>query len=717
MIKILLPGEAYYYDVQALTKAFFPMEEISFFSSWEGVERESEEKRITFSFGSDRIGISLDKDGIPIFEEFSPFLTEEEEEARKKQYKNEVKRLLYRCLSQSFQRRLDWGTLTGVRPTKIPMAYYMEGMEEEEVQKRMEEEYYMSRGKAKLCCEVAKRELSLLEGLDYKNGYSIYIGIPFCPTTCLYCSFTSYSYKKLGSMADAYLEALFKEMDYTKDCLPGKILESIYIGGGTPTALCEEQLERLLEKVQKTFDFTHVKEYTVEAGRPDSITEEKLRLMKQYGVGRISINPQTMQQKTLDTIGRSHTAESVKEAFQMARRLGHDNINMDLIVGLPGETIEDVEDTLRQVGELDPDSITIHSLVTKRAARLNLNRELRDCADMDKMAESGMAFCRKHGYLPYYMYRQKNTTGSSQSANQENIGYAKEGKEGLYNILIMEEKQIILALGAGGSSKFVFPGGQRVERVENVKSLTDYIFRIDEMIDRKRSFIKKECNFNTKGIELLDKAEFKDVLQKDLIDIIRHGILVSRVAAFVGKEMGSPEGLIKDLVTASLLHDIGKLRLSKYLYGRIKGALDIEQIKYMRRHAKYSYEIVKEAGYSEDIQKMVYYHHENYDGSGYPGNLSGEDIPWGARILRLCDVFCALVSNRPYRVAFDVETAIEMMIDEVENFDMQAFLMFQRVVNSEEFSEIQEIIDKINNSEASGQMLTVLMKEFEEEAL
>lgn len=498
MIKIVLPGEAYYYDVQALTKAFYPLEELTYdFGEAEEVSvapKSEEAQQIKFTFETDKIGISFEKGGIPVFEAFSPQITETEEEVYKKQYKNEVKRLLYRCLSSVSGRKLDWGTLTGVRPTKIPMAYYMAGMSEQAVHDKMKEEYYISSAKSELCCEIARRELDLLEQLDYEKGYSIYIGIPFCPTTCLYCSFTSYSYEKLGHHAESYLEALFKEIDYAKDCLPGRKLESIYIGGGTPTALCEEQFGRLLKKVRETFDFTHVKEFTVEAGRPDSITEEKLLLMKEYGVGRISINPQTMQQKTLDIIGRSHTVEQIKEAFLMARQIGHDNINMDLIVGLPGETLEDVDDTLRQIGELDPDSVTIHSLVTKRAARLNMNRELRDCDNIDEMVEHGRLFCKEHGYAPYYMYRQKNTTGSSRSANQENVGYAKEGKEGIYNILIMEEKQIILALGAGGSSKFVFPGENRVERVENVKSLTDYISRIDEMIERKRSFIEREYN-------------------------------------------------------------------------------------------------------------------------------------------------------------------------------------------------------------------------------
>lgn len=222
---------------------------------------------------------------------------------------------------------------------------------------------------------------------------------------------------------------------------------------------------------------------------------------------------------------------------------------------------------------------------------------------------------------------------------------------------------------------------------------------------------------NNMGIELLDEAEFEDILKEDFRDAIKHGVLVSRMVGLVGKELKEPEDFMEELIMAAMLHDIGKLRLSKYLYGRVKGALDIEEMKYMRRHARYSYEIVKEAGFDEIIQKMVYHHHENYDGSGYPDNLAGETIPLGARILRVCDVFCALVSNRPYRAAFDVDMAIEMMIDEIKNFDMRVFLAFQRVVNSEEFKGIQEIIDQVNLPEDDKQLINLYIKEVEEETI
>lgn len=220
---------------------------------------------------------------------------------------------------------------------------------------------------------------------------------------------------------------------------------------------------------------------------------------------------------------------------------------------------------------------------------------------------------------------------------------------------------------------------------------------------------------NNKGIELLDEVEFEDVLKGDFWDAIKHGILVSRVVAEVAKGLNEPEEFIEELTLAAMLHDIGKLRLSKYLYGRVKGALDIEGMKYMRRHARYSYDIVREAGFNENIQKIVYHHHENYDGSGYPDNLAGNAIPWGARILKVCDTFCALVSNRPYRAAFDVDAAMDMMIDEIKNFDMRVFLIFQRVVNSEEFEEIQKIIEEVNEPETDESMVKIFEKELEEE--
>lgn len=404
----------------------------------------------------------------------------------KPSYRNQLKRALYRMYHHVNKKELLWGTLTGVRPTKIAFEKLDAGLTEEETLEVLEKDYYCKGEKAELSVQVAKRELTLLNEIDYKNGYSIYIGIPFCPSTCLYCSFTSYPQNRFESLIEPYLEALYKEIDYVRTCFPNKKLNTVYVGGGTPTTLSAEQLDKLLTKINTSLNMEHVKEFTVEAGRPDSITMEKLLVLKKHGVTRISINPQTMKQKTLDLIGRRHTVDEVRKAFRMAREAGHDNINMDIIIGLPEETIDDVKETLREIDKLKPDSLTVHTLAVKRAARLNIEKNLYDDTkeeDASAMIELTKKYALGANYLPYYLYRQKS------AKNLENTGYAKYGKEGYYNILIMEEKQSIIALGAGGLSKFIFHNENRLERVENVKSLKDYIERIDEMILRKKQFL------------------------------------------------------------------------------------------------------------------------------------------------------------------------------------------------------------------------------------
>jgi oxygen-independent coproporphyrinogen-3 oxidase len=392
-------------------------------------------------------------------------------------------------LSSYTKKTLPWGAQTGVRPAKIALDRLQEGWTEDDVRDFMKAHYLCSDQKTELALAIAKKEYSLLSGFE-ENGYSIYIGIAFCPSKCLYCSFPSYSVEKFGGMMDDYLLALFQEIDYAKDCMGTKQLQTVYVGGGTPTALDEARLGRLMEKIRTALDFTFVREFTVEAGRPDSITREKLAILKRYGVTRISVNPQTMNQRTLDIIGRRHTVEDVKRAFFLAREEGHDNINMDLIMGLPGEDLPEVRHTLEEIRMLSPDSLTVHTLAMKRAADLNIYRERYQAivplntAEMLALAET---FTAENGYFPYYLYRQKNMTG-----NLENVGYAKEGKEGIYNILIMEEQQTILALGAGATTKRVFPGRQRIERCGNAKDLVSYIGRIDEMVERKRRLFQEE---------------------------------------------------------------------------------------------------------------------------------------------------------------------------------------------------------------------------------
>lgn len=599
----------------------------------------------------------------------------------RKSVKNAAKRLVYKAMSEKMGKTLPWGTLTGIRPTKIAMSLIerKKPLSDDEVYKYMKENYIVSDEKIALSRDIAKREINILRNNDYKDGYSLYIGIPFCPSTCLYCSFTSYNIDAYKKKVDGYIDSLLKEIDYVANTFKDKKLNTVYFGGGTPTTLSDVQLDRLLSAVKNSFDFTYVQEFTVEAGRPDSITREKLQVLKKHGVSRISINPQTMKQETLDIIGRKHTVEQVKDAYLLAREEGFDNINMDFIVGLPNEGIEDVRYTMEETCKLNPDSITVHSLAIKRAARLNMFKdEYKELSieNNQEIMKLTADYAKKMGMEPYYLYRQKNIAG-----NMENVGYARKDKEGIYNILIMEEKQTIVALGAGSVTKYVYPDGERIERVDNVKNVDQYIERIDEMIERKINFFdrvmkdpadeKKKNNINI----------MRQAMQKDVPEAIEHGIYVSNMARYIGRELGLPEKMIYELAIAGVLHDIGKLRLSSYMYGKDEDRFVVEQLRYVRMHSKLSADILREQNYSDFIIESILYHHENYDGSGYPDNLEGESIPLGARILRVCDVFIALISDRPYRKAFDKDTAVTLMIDEVKNFDMNVFLAFLKVVH------------------------------------
>lgn len=401
--------------------------------------------------------------------------------------KNVVKQIFYRMLVKRTGTELPWGSLTGIRPTKIALTRLEDGWREEDIRTFMKDTYMASDQKIDLSIEIAAREKKLLEPLDYERGYSLYVGIPFCPTTCLYCSFTSYPIGKWTGRTGLYLEALFKELEYTAGKMEGRPLDTIYMGGGTPTSLPAGDIDAILCRLEQLFDVSHALEFTVEAGRPDSITEEKLRVLRDHGITRISINPQTMNQKTLDFIGRRHTVEMVKERFAMARSMGFDNINMDLIMGLPEEDLDDVRHTLEEVRALRPDSLTVHSLAIKRAARLNMFKEEYSgfkIQNTPEMIELSAACAREMGMEPYYLYRQKNMAG-----NFENVGYALPGKACIYNILIMEEMQTIAACGAGTTTKVVFPSENRRERCENVKEVEQYIGRIHEMMERKERIL------------------------------------------------------------------------------------------------------------------------------------------------------------------------------------------------------------------------------------
>ncbi len=479
MIEVKVNIPSYEYDIHSLVKAFYPKAEVIV----QVKETFTEEcpLKLDVYFTEEHVNVTAYREK----ETLSVGFCDLPDTLTRKEVKDRFKRLIYQALSEISGKELPWGTLTGIRPTKIPMAMLEEGASDEEISRYMKDTYYCSEEKIGLSTEIAKRERKLLSTLDYKDGYSLYVGIPFCPSTCLYCSFTSYPLAKWQKRVDEYLDALCKELDFIAEELKDKVLNTVYIGGGTPTTLNAEQMDRLLTKIEERFDFSNVQEFTVEAGRPDSVTEEKLQVIKKHKVDRISVNPQTMKEETLKIIGRHHTVQQTVEAYELARKVGFDNINMDLIIGLPGESKEDVAHTLDELKKLAPDSITVHSLAIKRAARLNLFKDTYEEMGLENSAEimdMTYACCKEQELEPYYLYRQKNMAG-----NFENVGYAKEGKAGIYNILIMEEKQSIVAAGAGASTKMVYPGG-RIERIENVKDVGQYIERIDEMIQRKKDF-------------------------------------------------------------------------------------------------------------------------------------------------------------------------------------------------------------------------------------
>lgn len=345
-------------------------------------------------------------------------------------------------------------------------------------------EYKTFKDRAELALNLAKLELNALKNM-YTKGVSIYVGIPFCPTRCLYCSFITNSLKSSGKYMDEYVKYLIKEIELTSQILKekGAVIETVYIGGGTPTTLSPRYLDELFSALFTKFDLSQIKEFTVEAGRPDTIDVEKLNVIKNYNIDRISINPQTMNLKTLKTIGRNHTPEDIILAYEMARKVGIKIINMDIIAGLPGETIEDFIYTLDEVEKLSPENTTVHTMSVKRSSRLKETIESYDLSASDivsDMVEYSKKFMAKNNKHPYYLYRQKNMLG-----NLENIGYSKDGFDSLYNIYIMQELQSIISMGCGGSTKIVEKETGRIERVFNVKEPKDYIERFDEMIARK----------------------------------------------------------------------------------------------------------------------------------------------------------------------------------------------------------------------------------------
>ncbi len=390
---------------------------------------------------------------------------------------------LYECFTELTGYRPPWGLLTGVRPVKLYHKLCDE-MGEEAAREYFGKTLFVSDEKISLVSETMAPEYEIIDR-SKPDSVSLYISVPFCPSRCAYCSFVSHSVDKAKGLIEPYVELLCREIHDTGKTAKelGLTVETVYIGGGTPVALNAAQLEKVMNAVTQSFDLSRITEYTVEAGRPDAITEDKLVAIKRGGATRISINPQTMNDSVLREIGRDHTAAETRDAFLLARRLGFDNINMDLIAGLPTDTPESFKKTVEEIIELDPESVTVHSLSMKRASTLSVDGRLPEnetgamAADMVNFARSKLC---EAGILPYYLYRQSKTVG-----NLENVGYAKPGYEGLYNVYIMDETHTILACGASGVTKLREPGSTRIERIYNYKYPYEYIDRFEEIIARK----------------------------------------------------------------------------------------------------------------------------------------------------------------------------------------------------------------------------------------
>ena len=401
--------------------------------------------------------------------------------------REEVKRELYGLLSQLTGMTPPWGTLTGVRPLKPALDMCRQGSVKD-MERSIRQKYLLSEQKASLLADIADYQLSSVSGVPWEKS-SLYIGIPFCPTRCAYCSFAS----NVAPAEDhaLYLDNLLKEIDYAGSLAKehGTELESIYIGGGTPTTLSAAQLEKLINRVSDAYGVSPSGlEFTVEAGRPDTITKEKLETLRQLGISRISINPQSMKDRTLRLIGRDHNAADIREGFRLARETGFDVINADLIAGLPEENLDDFRASLSEMIELGAENITIHTLSVKRGSRLKENDPAyyrKNAAIVSSMLDLSREMLSAAGYRPYYIYRQKHQIGAL-----ENVGWCLPGKHSIYNIRIMEDKQTVIGLGAGAVGKVYHPAEDRLERIANVSNYRIYSERFDEMLSRKNDYYK-----------------------------------------------------------------------------------------------------------------------------------------------------------------------------------------------------------------------------------
>ncbi len=478
MLNVYLNKEQFKYEITEMIKLFTKIDEVNIIDNMTLANSQSFLLFCDFDLDSKSGHIYLKMNKEILFEEYIDLA-----QVDYKTFKNVVKSNVFKALVKVYDYSPPWGILTGIRPSKVVNELIDEGYTVEEIKDLLKNIYMFDQDKIELLLTICHNERKILENMN-DNEISIYIGIPFCPTKCKYCSFTSY--KATQGALDAYLEALLIEITEVGKIINERKLgiETVYIGGGTPTSLDARQLDLLITHLSKHMDLSNIKEFTVECGRPDTIDEEKLLTLKRHGVDRISINPQTMKENTLIKIGRDHSSKDIIDSYELAEKIGFKSINMDLIIGLPDESPDDYKKTLQKTIDMAPENITVHTLALKNQSQLNKEGKydvfgVRSI--IENMLKTTQTLLKNAGYIPYYMYRQKHIAG-----NYENVGYSKKDNVCIYNIRIIEEKQSIIALGAGGVSKAFYPEENRFERVPNVNNYEVYIDRIDEMINRKR---------------------------------------------------------------------------------------------------------------------------------------------------------------------------------------------------------------------------------------
>ena len=473
-------GHDFHYECESLCRVYFPNEKINIVYDTSGEDSKTVETYCEKCENGCLIRVKADIEGET--RTLEAVIAADEEEMRDK-CELKTAQLIFEALSDITGYTPPWGVQTGVRPSKLVLRL-LEEMSREEAWEYFTKELLVSEEKAKLAFTVADAEQKII-GLSQEKSFSLYVSIPFCPTRCSYCSFVSHSIGNSNAkrILPEYLDKLAEEIVMTGEIASelGLRLESVYFGGGTPGVLEAPQMDRLLSTIEKSFDLSTVREYTVEVGRPDTVTPEKLRILRLHNVGRISINPQTFNLKTLEEIGRNHTVEQSVKAYQLAKAYGFDSINMDLIAGLPGETLDDFCASVDTAISLAPENITVHTLALKRSSNLNASgTEVSGGNTAKKMLEYAASRLSGCGYAPYYMYRQSKCVG-----NLENVGWCKSGHECLYNVFMMEECHTVLAVGAGAVIKLCEPGTHNVERIFNYKYPYEYISDFDKISERK----------------------------------------------------------------------------------------------------------------------------------------------------------------------------------------------------------------------------------------